>query len=865
MALLLSLPSSPNPLVQAAFCVALSHVAQEALPPTVPVTDASGRRRLLHELRRTPEWHEGARRALEAEGVACTRSLLRLLLRAPDPRARVAAVDGLEWLVAATTTSYRGGSSGGGGGGDSPLPDAAELALRGLLDGANEDDEWSAEARLLGLRAVLLGGLTASRSAASPPAVDAPPVLMSASEAILRLLPTTLPPTEGEGEEEEARRGGSTSHAVPPAAVREASLHALDAVLHAASVSSAAAVPLKTCVPFLVRGLDDVSPQVRLAACVALRSLVSLFPGLVVSPDTFPTLLPRLAFSRYYGPNDRQRMYCVDTWRMVVSHIQEEEADGKGKRGAKGTERGDEEGRAGGAVASSPAPLSPASAALVLGDSAAARGGAEDEVYPAPAQASSPSSPSPPSPSQARSPPSARSASPLARALSRAVTPPPSSRGVVGVGFGAASHSGGGRRPSPSSPSSSPPSQSSSPVQLSTAAAAALAPGADGTSAAGPAAVAAHIVPIVRYYARNLSSADQALRECACHCVAELAAKVDPGAVGPHAEELLALLVRATEETGGAHDGAGSWCVRDAAVVALGKLLVTFQASALRPESRAAAVHCFLRLLTDPVRGVRDHAAMVIGLFLAASAVETTTAAATATAAAAAVVPAVEEDAGRLGTVAAQHHVASTKTTALVAVAASLLRGAAPASLEAAVVGLSGVGGVGVAAPPAGPASAPATLGALIEGGVFLLRELCAACPDEAEPLLDVLAEAAAESYVSAPDAHEALWRVLPSCAHALGARRVKRRLDPLLPPLALCIAAGGGGPVSSPLLSSSSFEERQARAGDARARVWAALDCAKALAALIGPSIFKARAAAALSGAHAAALLGAVGGGGGR
>jgi cyclopropane fatty-acyl-phospholipid synthase-like methyltransferase len=140
----------------------------------------------------------------------------------------------------------------------------------------------------------------------------------------------------------------------------------------------------------------------------------------------------------------------------------------------------------------------------------------------------------------------------------------------------------------------------------------------------------------VRYYARNLSSLDPALRECACHCVAELAAKVDPGAVGPHAEELLALLVRATEETGGAHDGAGSWGVRDAAVVALGKLLVTFQASALSPESRAAAVHCFLRLLTDPVRGVRDHAAMVIGLFLAASAVETTTAAATATAAAAA-------------------------------------------------------------------------------------------------------------------------------------------------------------------------------------------------------------------------------------
>ena len=178
-----------------------------------------------------------------------------------------------------------------------------------------------------------------------------------------------------------------------------------------------------------------------------------------------------------------------------------------------------------------------------------------------------------------------------------------------------------------------------------------------------------------------------------------------------------------------------------------------------------------------------------------------------------------------------------------------------------------------------GSGGAPATAFE-VEGGLFLLRELCAAFPDAAAALLPdacllaerlaaqarlappsvlpapanaaaglVPAAAAAAAAAAAVEADErqlvlleCLWRVLVEAVKSLGRAHVKRHLEMVLAPLAACVALGGGAAGRS---SSSSSSGGGARGHLLFAASRAALDCAQALADCVGRPVFAARVAA--------------------
>lgn len=57
--------------------------------------------------------------------------------------------------------------------------------------------------------------------------------------------------------------------------------------------------------------------------------------------------------------------------------------------------------------------------------------------------------------------------------------------------------------------------------------------------AEGKALLARHIAETVTYYVSQSNADNHAVREAACHCIAEIALKVDTAAVRPHVTELI--------------------------------------------------------------------------------------------------------------------------------------------------------------------------------------------------------------------------------------------------------------------------------------------------------------------------------------
>ncbi len=117
------------------------------------------------------------------------------------------------------------------------------------------------------------------------------------------------------------------------------------------------------------------------------------------------------------------------------------------------------------------------------------------------------------------------------------------------------------------------------------------------------------------------------------------------------------------------------------------------------------------------------------------------------------------------------------------------------------------------------PVSSASTFGdqrsCMLEGGLFLLREVCAAVPDQASLLLDVVADVASDTQATAPHVQETVWRVLPACARSVGGKALKRHLDGFLQPLAQCIAAGASknGPSGGRVGGKKAEEGEGARA----------------------------------------------------
>ena len=114
--------------------------------------------------------------------------------------------------------------------------------------------------------------------------------------------------------------------------------------------------------------------------------------------------------------------------------------------------------------------------------------------------------------------------------------------------------------------------------------------------------VETHILHTVQYYTAATQADNHAVREAACQCIAELAAKLDREVVRPHAPALLNTLLVCFQDD--------SWPVRDHACVAAGSFLAAFPAEG-RP-ALSAFLPLFLKNLADPIASVRQGAALAL-------------------------------------------------------------------------------------------------------------------------------------------------------------------------------------------------------------------------------------------------------------
>ena len=71
--------------------------------------------------------------------------------------------------------------------------------------------------------------------------------------------------------------------------------------------------------------------------------------------------------------------------------------------------------------------------------------------------------------------------------------------------------------------------------------------------AEGKAMVERHVDGVVAYYVECTAADNHAVREAACHCIAELAAKIDRAVLAPHVQRLLSTLLECFKDD--------SWCV----------------------------------------------------------------------------------------------------------------------------------------------------------------------------------------------------------------------------------------------------------------------------------------------------------------
>lgn len=122
----------------------------------------------------------------------------------------------------------------------------------------------------------------------------------------------------------------------------------------------------------------------------------------------------------------------------------------------------------------------------------------------------------------------------------------------------------------------------------------------------GKQVVAAHISEVFSFYVTQSQADNHAVREAACHCIAELCTKVVPTAdkslFQQYVQGLLTALLDCFKDE--------SWPVRDAACGACAEFVVAF------PEESHELLNELLDLwvkhLSDNINSVREHSAMAL-------------------------------------------------------------------------------------------------------------------------------------------------------------------------------------------------------------------------------------------------------------
>ncbi|DAZ92489.1 TPA: hypothetical protein N0F65_012719 [Lagenidium giganteum] len=112
--------------------------------------------------------------------------------------------------------------------------------------------------------------------------------------------------------------------------------------------------------------------------------------------------------------------------------------------------------------------------------------------------------------------------------------------------------------------------------------------------------VAQYATEVANYY---VEMTNHCVREAACHCIAELASKVDAAAVRPHIPRLLEALIMCF------HDN--TWLVRDAACLATSQVVLHFPEEC-KPVLEELYVLWFDHL-SDEIWSVREDAAIALG------------------------------------------------------------------------------------------------------------------------------------------------------------------------------------------------------------------------------------------------------------
>jgi len=111
-----------------------------------------------------------------------------------------------------------------------------------------------------------------------------------------------------------------------------------------------------------------------------------------------------------------------------------------------------------------------------------------------------------------------------------------------------------------------------------------------------------HIDSVVSYYITSTKADNHAVREAACQCIAELAAKIDSSVLGVHVDRLLDTLVDCFNDD--------SWPVRDMACVASGKFVLNYPKESER--CRVQLESLFFENLHDSISSVRQGGALSI-------------------------------------------------------------------------------------------------------------------------------------------------------------------------------------------------------------------------------------------------------------
>jgi hypothetical protein len=122
-----------------------------------------------------------------------------------------------------------------------------------------------------------------------------------------------------------------------------------------------------------------------------------------------------------------------------------------------------------------------------------------------------------------------------------------------------------------------------------------------------------HLPTVCRYYESQSRAESAASREAACHCISELATKIEPLAHEPLSAFLPGLLSVALECTEDA-----DWGVQDAACIACAELVCVFPTEAADQLQKATAM--WLKRLSDHRLSMREHSAY--GLIKAAGKLE---------------------------------------------------------------------------------------------------------------------------------------------------------------------------------------------------------------------------------------------------